>query len=135
MHAFSISITYTTVCPPVRGDNPQVVAIALSPGQADKPCYIFILSSSVSNLCSVKYIVLKFGILARVILRTGNANSLEMLSYQYMCKLYHNRLMNEAARAMTNSKNSNFDLDLRPTRLKCELVKDIVRLNNYMALF
>ena len=44
--------------------------------------------------------------------------------------------MNEVARAMTKiSKNSNFDLDLRPTMLKCEAVQDIIILNNYVKLF
>ena len=43
--------------------------------------------------------------------------------------------MNEVARATTMffSKNSNFDIDLRPV-LKCELVQDIVTLNNYVKL-
>ena len=55
----------------------------------------------------------------------------------YVCvKVYHNRVINDVAGAMTKffSKNSNFDLDLRPTMLKCELVQYIVILNNYVKL-
>ena len=35
------SNSYTTVCPPVRGDNPRALASGLSPVQADKPWYYF----------------------------------------------------------------------------------------------
>ena len=53
-----------------------------------------------------------------------------------MCEIYHNRLMNEVARAkFFFSKNSNFDLDLRPTMLKYKLVQDIIILNNSLKLF
>ena len=52
----------TTVCPPVRGDNPRAEASGLSPVQVDKPwytCNYFILPSSVYTLISMKYVVLK----------------------------------------------------------------------------
>ena len=51
--------------------------------------------------------------------------------------LYHNKLINEVVRAMTILflKKNNFDLDLRPTMLKCKSVQDIVILNNYVELF
>ena len=47
-------------------------------------------------------------------------------------KLYHNRLMTHVARALTNLfLQGNFDLDLRPTTLKCEFAQDIVIVNNH----
>ena len=33
----SARIKYTTICPPVRGDNPRALASGLSPVQVDKP--------------------------------------------------------------------------------------------------
>ena len=38
--------SYTTVCPPVRGDNPLDLASGLSPVQADKPWYNYFIPPS-----------------------------------------------------------------------------------------
>ena len=54
---------YTTVCPPVRGDNPRALASGLSPVPADKLWYRYFMSpSSVQTLLSMKYFLLKFAI-------------------------------------------------------------------------
>ena len=41
--SISICNSYTTVRPPVRGDNPRALESGLSPVQADKPWYNFLL--------------------------------------------------------------------------------------------
>ena len=38
--------SYTMICPPVNGGNPQAVASGLSPVQADKPWYNYFIPSS-----------------------------------------------------------------------------------------
>ena len=65
------------VCPPVRGDNPRVLASGLSPLQADKSWYnYFIPRSSVKTLLSMKYFVLMFAIFGKdgIILRFIRSN-------------------------------------------------------------
>ena len=57
--------SYTTVRPPVRGDNPQNFSIAreLSPVRADKPGYnYFIPPLLVQTLLRMKYFMLKIAI-------------------------------------------------------------------------
>ena len=55
--------SYTMVCLPVRGDNPQALANGLSPIHVDTPWYnYFIPPLSVQTLFSMKYFVLKFAI-------------------------------------------------------------------------
>ena len=70
--------SYTTVCPPVRGDNPRASASGLSPVQVDKPWYIYFKSSSsVWTLLSMKNIVFKLaisgkdGIIINFIMQSG----------------------------------------------------------------
>ena len=56
--------SYTTVYPPVRGDNPRALASGVSPVQADKPWY---------NLISMKYFMLKFAISEKVVIRCSKS--------------------------------------------------------------
>ena len=61
MGPYKLSVTlshHTTVCQPVRGDNPRASAGGLSHVQVHRPCY----NSSVLTLPSIKYFVLKFAI-------------------------------------------------------------------------
>ena len=68
--ASSVCYSYTTVCPPVRGYNPRVLANRLSHGQADKPWNnYFIPPLSVKTLLSMKYFkILKFAISGKGVL-------------------------------------------------------------------
>ena len=60
----SNTCSYTIVCVPVQGDNPQVLACGFSTVQGDKLCYnYFIPPLSTWTLLIVKYFIL----LARVV--------------------------------------------------------------------
>ena len=64
----TIDNSYTTVCPPVRVDNPRALASGrLSPVQENKQWYnYFIPPTSVQALFSTKYFVLKFALSSKV---------------------------------------------------------------------
>ena len=48
-----VSNSYTMVCPPVSGDNPQALVSGLSPGQVDKPWYNYLYHPNHYRPCSV----------------------------------------------------------------------------------
>ena len=56
-----LSNSYTTGCPPVRGDNPRALASGSTHVQADEPWYKYLQQPSSVQ----RYFVLKFAILSK----------------------------------------------------------------------